>query len=183
MWFDNFSFLHYRGYFVREGKKSSIVVFIFLVLAIVLITIANTKFKDRTEHITELISGRMEEMSVPKALQGRHYQVSNMLKEWRYPFWGHGMGSGGSYARSKGFNGVTDANYFKILFETGLAGLLFFIMLMLMTLIHAIKHYRYYMTEIVIICFVLVSMLGANSLTLFLPLYSTFLVCNRNGME
>lgn len=178
----------FRGYFTLNIKKSSFIGIAFVFVSIAIIAYVYTKYFDRAEHIKELLIDRMEEMSLSKALQGRDFQVSNMMNEWRFPIFGHGMGSGGAYARSLGYNGVTDANYFKIIFETGMLGLAFFITIILMTLFRAIKYLKYYLTELIIICFILVSMLGANALTLsylyILPFwYSVGMVWNKHYLN
>jgi|GEM_PF-3201933 len=177
-----------RGYFTYNLKKSSFIGIAFVLVSIAITAYVYTKYFDRAEHIKELLIDRMEEMSISKALQGRDFQVSNMMNEWRFPILGHGMGSGGAYARSLGYNGVTDANYYKILFETGLIGILLFFIIIIMTLFRAIKYLKYYLTELIIICFILVSMLGANALTLsylyILPFwYSVGMVWNKHYLN
>jgi hypothetical protein len=159
-------FYLFRGLLYGKSKKSIYILVIFSIMFICLFVVILTNFRERTEQVIDLVFGRLEELSFSKALQGRDFQIRTLMSDWEYPLFGHGMGSGGSIARSYGFNAVTDANYIKILFETGIFGSLFFISIVIMTLIRGARHLIHYLTEMIIICFILISMLGANSLTL-----------------
>lgn len=76
------------------------------------------------------------------------------------------MGAGGSSAGMFGLPHVNDANYYKLLYESGLVGSTWFFIIIIMTLIRAFINIKYLIIELVIICYVLSAMVGSNSLTL-----------------
>ena len=85
----------------------------------------------------------------------------------KYYAFGHGIGSVGAEARKLGFYGLTDSNYIKIFFETGLCGSLGFILVMMSTVARAFSYIKYYICELSIVLFILVAMPISNSLCLY----------------
>lgn len=159
-----FFYMIYDLLFGRSGNTKKIL-FICSIILIVIIYVSFIYFPEQIELIINLISERFEDLSIGKALKGREFQVNRLMENWNSPIVGHGLGAGGAIARLKGFPGVTDQNYIKILYENGLMGFLVFLLLILKTMIRAIIHYKYLAIEIVIISFVMVAMLGSNTLS------------------
>lgn len=157
------SFIIYDIFISKKGKSLRII----LVISVILIT-AVAYFicsnREQFELVSSLMSNRMEEMSIGKALKGRENQIDNLMSTWNWVIIGHGLGSGGAISLLGGYPGVTDQNYIKILYENGLLGMLLFMIIIIKTLIKAIKKYRYYTIELVIIVFVMIAMLGSNTL-------------------
>lgn len=157
------AFVIYDIFISRKGKSLRII----LVIILILVTVG-TYFVysngEQFELVSSLMSNRIEEMSISKALKGRENQVENLMSTWNWIIIGHGLGSGGAISLLGGYSGVTDQNYIKILYENGLLGMLLFMIIIIKTLIKAIKKYRYYTIELVIIAFVMVAMLGSNTL-------------------
>lgn len=145
-------------------------------------------YGDRLDSLLEMVTGRLSDLSVGKLAQGRDSQYATLMSTWDYIIFGHGLGSGGSSAVSRGYPGVTDLQYIKILFETGLFGLTFFLVIALTTLARSIKYLKYYLIEAGIIGFVLIAMTGGNTLSLgylyILPFwYSMGMVWNNNYLN
>lgn len=149
----------------RKTKRSLIIVNIIVIL-IISISSAVLLLTDRGEQIQLLINERIENMSVSQAIKDRSVQHDLIYKYWSMPITGHGAGAGGATAYNEGYHGVTDAGYYELLYENGIAGTLLFLIIIGSTLLRCTKHLRYYFTEFVVICFVLIAMLGSNTLTL-----------------
>ena len=118
------------------------------------------------DQITELLTERSEGMSVSKAWEERSYQTDLITKHWHLPLFGHGVGSGGAMAGELKYPHVNDAGYLELLYEYGIVGALIFVILIAKTLIRGIHYMSYYLTELVIVGFVLLAMVGSNTLTL-----------------
>jgi len=188
-----YSVLLLSFYFVRGLKRqqggASLKMLLFLTLfTVVAFMYLGASYGDRLDSLLEMVTERLSDLSIGKLAQGRDTQLSTLMSTWDYVIFGHGLGSGGSSAVSRGFPGVTDLQYIKILFETGLLGLLFFLVLVLSTLIRSIKFLRYYLIEAGIIGFVLIAMIGGNTLSLgylyILPFwYAMGMVWNKNYLN
>ena len=96
-----------------------------------------------------------------------------LSKQSNYIF-GHGYGSGGNVANGMGLPSVTDAEYFKLFYETGIIGFCFFIVLVIKTLLRIKANKRIYMFEFFIIFFYLVAMLVADPLSLSAMMSNVF---------
>lgn len=121
----------------------------------------------RLESIFGMVSERVEDnMSLNKALEERKF-TQDLLASMRYYLFGHGLGSGGVIVRSYGFIGVADMQYVKMFFENGIMGFILFVGIIFRFLKRGIKYIDYYLTEVAIVLFVLVAMLGSNSLSLY----------------
>ena len=121
---------------------------------------------DRFNDVLTMVSERVEDMSVSNAMKERK-QIKEVMSSWDNIIFGQGIGSGGPSARAAGYYGITDQNYVKLLYETGLMGCLYLLLIFASTLIRAIKFYKYYLTELMIVVFVLIAMLGSNSLVIY----------------
>lgn len=159
-------FYVFYGILKRGGKQTSKILFWMLLSFLLIGTVVILKFGDRVEQLQELLGGRMDNMSMSKALSERDYQLELITKHWTMPLFGHGAGSGGAFAGSLRYPHVSDAAYLEFLYEYGVVGSLFFILIIVNTLKRGIKHLRYYTTELMIITFVLAAMLGSNTLTM-----------------
>ena len=121
---------------------------------------------ERYQDVFSMVSNRIEDMSVGNALKERK-QIQEVMSTWDNIIFGQGIGSGGAAARAAGYYGITDQNYVKLLYETGIFGCIFLAYILGLTFFRGIKYYRFYLTEIMIITFILVAMLGSNSLVIY----------------
>lgn len=142
---------------------------------------------ERYSDVFSMVSERVEDMSVGNALKERK-QIHEVMATWNNIVFGQGIGSGGATARAAGYYGITDQNYVKLLYETGIFGCLFLAYILGITLIRGIKYYRYYLTELMIITFILIAMLGSNSLVIYytytiLFWYAVGRIWNRNYLQ
>lgn len=121
---------------------------------------------DRFQDVYTMVSERVEDMSVSNALKERK-QIHQVMSSWDNIITGQGIGSGGATARAAGFYGITDQNYIKLLYETGVLGCLYLSLILWLTILRGVKYYKYYLTEMMIIVFILIAMLGSNSLVIY----------------
>ena len=128
---------------------------------------------DRFETLFDMLSERYEDMSVSNAMKERK-QIAEVFSSWDNVITGEGIGSGGAAARRAGFYGITDQNYAKLLYETGFLGCVLYAFFMLTSLFRAMKYYRYYLTELFIMFFISIAMLGSNSLVIYYMYIVTF---------
>ncbi len=132
------------------------------IIAVLVYGATNERYQD----VFSMVSERIEDMSVGNALKERK-QIREVMSTWDNFIFGQGIGSGGAAARSAGFYGITDQNYVKLLYETGIFGFIFLAFILGITLIRGLKYYQYYLTEVMIIAFILIAMLGSNSLVIY----------------
>lgn len=117
--------------------------------------------------LREKLLERFLKMSYESAMEGsRTTQQEKVLDSWQNVFFGDGTGSKGAQARIEGLPAITDGGYVKMLVENGILGISLFAMIMLLTLRRGLKNLRYYITELLIIGYMLASLLGANSLAM-----------------
>lgn len=122
---------------------------------------------DRVEDIIALVTNRVDDnMSLDTALKERKY-TDQVMASMRFFFFGHGLGAGGVGARAYGYPGISDMQYIKMFYENGIVGAFLFIAIIIQVLRRGIKYIRYYLTEVAIIVFILVAMLGSNSLSIY----------------
>lgn len=181
-------FYIFWGVFKKGKAQSSKLVLVIFLSVIVAGTLVMTKFGDRAEQITELLNDRSENMSASSAFSERTNQFENAMSNWTMPIFGHGAGAGGAVAGAHGLPHVNDGGWVEFLFEYGIVGSLIFVVFLLSTIRRGLKYLRYYMTELGIIAFVLVAMLGSNTLTLgymiIVPFwYSIGRIWNRSNYE
>lgn len=122
---------------------------------------------DRLDDLLGMLTERVDDnMSLNKALSERKF-TKELMDSMQFFIFGHGLGSGGGSVRAYGFPGITDMQYIKMFFENGIVGAVLFIGIMVRALRRGIKDIQYYMTEVSIILFILVAMLGSNSLSIY----------------
>lgn len=78
---------------------------------------------------------------------------------------GSGYGTGGNYANNLGLPSVTDAEYFKLIYETGIIGFILFVLIILNTYLRIFQFQSKYKFEFFIVSFYLSAMLIANPLS------------------
>ena len=149
-----------KGY----GRTSFRIIFVFSLLLLFVIVYAYSHFADRMDMFKLLLSGRMENMSFSKAMGERNYQMDLLKYHWDSPILGMGAGSGESIARSLGFPGVSDCSYIALLYDTGIVGGFLFLAIMLKSILRGLHFLKYYLVELGIMFFVLVAMIGSNTI-------------------
>lgn len=164
----SFTLLFYLlyGNFKKHGGKSLKLTLTLGLIAILVVSLALTLFQDRVGQLTELLTERSEGMSVSKAWAERSYQTDLITKHWHMPIFGHGIGAGGAMAGQLRYPHVNDAGWLELLYEYGLVGTFIFLLLIVQSLLRGVRLMRYYLTELVIVAFVLLAMVGSNTLTL-----------------
>lgn len=150
------------------ARKKNRFIIIAIIAGLVIIPIAQPEILDRVNDIKEGVFDRTggDNMSVSGALKERKF-TAELIHSMKYYIFGHGAGSGGAVARRLGYVSVTDMNYVKMFYETGIVGCMFFAYIIIITLLRGLKYYRYMATELGIILFILVAMLGSNSLVIY----------------
>jgi hypothetical protein len=141
----------------------AVIAFFAFVLAIFVFLSDNEYFSFLKENLTE----RLSDMSFENAMEGsRNAQKEKVLESWQDIIFGDGTSSKGAQARIDELPAITDGGYVKMLVENGIVGVSIFAMIILITIRKCLANLRYYMVELLIIGYVLVSMLGANSLAM-----------------
>lgn len=148
------------------GKKVFKIVGIIVAGCILLYFLFDT-VQERLDSIGEMIGARTEDMSFSSAYNERQELSDKLMKQWAFPLFGHGIGSGGPTARFLGYGGVTDAAYTKLLFENGIIGTVLFMGLAFISILRGIEYLKYYIAEVSVICFILIAMAGSN--TIYMP--------------
>ncbi len=168
MVFSVFLLLFYfvRGFLYGRGKVTGKLLFYTLLVAALAVLFISSKYGDRIDSLKEMVFGRVKEITLEDVTYGRDNQLLTLMSTWEYYILGHGLGSGGSVAVAYGYPGVTDLQYIKTLFETGIVGLLFFLFIIFSTFFRAIRNIKYYMIEVGIIGFIMLAMIGGNTLSL-----------------
>ena len=122
---------------------------------------------DNMELLIEKVLGRLKEMTFSQAMEGsRTEQAARLLRDFHSLFVGEGLGSASPVAAYFGFSCIADGAYVKLLFETGIIGLSFFIYIAIITIVRGLKKFSYLFIDLFVICFTLVAMTGSNTLTM-----------------
>lgn len=161
-----FIFYIYYGYRKNRRKAVNKLVLLIACSIILLIQIIGYYFGDRIEHLLLLLTDRMDNMSLSKAMGERDQQINLLKYHWINPVFGNGIGSGGSIARSMGYHGVSDASYIEILYEVGIIGFIIFSLIILKSIFRGLKYFKFYLKELVIVGFSLVACIGSNTLSM-----------------
>lgn len=156
--------LTYFIYSVIKGKKMFIKLigwqFVFMIIIVFFVIDV-----DVLERIYEVLVERLSR-GADSALEERTFTWYQLLEKQSNFVTGHGFGTAGHAAYYLGYTAVTDGEFFKMLYETGLIGLLLFFSLVLMTLYRGVKYFQYFSIELPIILFFFIAMVGANPFTL-----------------
>jgi hypothetical protein len=144
-------------------------IFKYACISIVFATIAILFVNDNTlnsfsDYGTKVAERFINEKSYSEDFSHRRQAI---LDNMQYYAFGHGIGSGGSEARRLGFGGVTDCNFVKMFFETGICGSFAFALLIASTFIRAIPNTKYFACEMSIILYILIAMPFSNSLCMY----------------
>ena len=160
-------FLVFIAYELIKGKTSVVFKILFAgILFVIIASLISETVRERLFSLQEMLMRRTEDMSFSGAYKERQIQSDGLMVQWSFPFFGHGLGSGGITSRFMGYGGVTDAAYTKLLFENGIIGMILFITLLLSSSLRAFKYFRYYVVELSILCFIALAMTGSNTLSL-----------------
>ncbi len=158
-----FAFFNYK----THRHKTNIYFFLICVLSITVLLLFTNSLNERFESILGMLTERVDDnMSLNKALNERKF-TKEVMSSMQFFIFGHGLGSGGGSVRAYGFPGINDMQYIKMFFENGVVGAILFISIITRTLYRGFKYIRYYLTELAIIMFILVAMLGSNSLSIY----------------
>lgn len=148
------------------GRKLSL--FALLILGLLMVYVFRNDIFSQ-EQIAYL-DRRMNSISIKKMLGERSTQWNAALLTFLdYPF-GLGIGAAGHKAVPYGLSIVNDGNWIRVLVETGVIGIITFVVLNLMAVVRLIKGKKYYLT-ILILTFCLAA-IGSNVFDLY---YSSFI--------
>lgn len=140
-----------------------------LILAIIGFVFAYLFIKSNAERFADialLLQDRSEKMSFFTAFEERRDKVFSVFSVWDNVIFGDGVGVYSHEAFRKGLISVNDNGWIKLLVENGIIGLLLFISIVVTSLRKALKNMTNYHTEIIIIIFYLVAMIGSDSLSM-----------------
>lgn len=147
----------------REGFKTIIIYLIFgvLIAGMILFFVDHYMSAGLLKHLQIRLSGfNFDSMST-----GRLEQASKAMSLFlRYPF-GFGLGAAGNKASTYHMQVVPDGNWMRILVETGIIGIISFVIINVKALYKGIKHKYYYMTIIIVLF--LAHSIGSNVLDFY----------------
>mgnify|MGYP003209222538 CR=1 FL=1 len=170
-------FIFYIFYGVKRNDRTSL----YLVLGVLLLYSVGVGFSfldERVSIITEMLTGRMENMSFSGAMSERTGQYSRAYSEiLSYLITGKGLGAGGHSASLAGSVGIHDGEYLHLLLEFGLMGAVLFIPFMIRTIYRSIKNFKYLSIETCIVVYILLSGIGENVLSQSYFIGSIFWYC------
>lgn len=159
--------LVYLGFELFKGKGKQIILIIFSFLIVVFVSsLVSETINERLIALQDMLTNRTEDMSFSSAYNERQGFSNKLMSQWRFPIFGHGLGSGGPTSRFLGYGGVTDAAYTKLLFENGIVGMALFAILMITSLLRGLRYFKYYIVELSVACFIALAMTGSNTLSL-----------------
>lgn len=155
--------LYFFVFLGKNNRKSTIVV---LVLLAALIFILPT-YVERFDDLVGLVTGRVENMSFETAfVDERQDKVTQVFSVWGNPIFGDGVGVYSHAAFYAGYVSVNDCAWIKLLVENGVVGVLLFLAIVGKSLIRGFKLRKHYYTELFIIVFYMVAMIGSDSLSM-----------------
>ena len=159
--------LGFLGFEFFKGKGKQIFLIILSVLFVIFVSsLVSETIYERLIALQDMLTNRTEDMSFSSAYNERQGLSNKLMSQWRFPIFGHGLGSGGPTSRFLGYGGVTDAAYTKLLFENGIVGMALFAVLMITSILRGFSYFRYYIVELSIACFIALAMTGSNTLSL-----------------
>ena len=149
------------GRFNKNSKNASVRLSVSIVIGvIVIITLAN-HFADYFS--AEGVLGRLSEESRDRMVGSRSNTWLNAIMNQRNFIFGHGLGGGGHLAQSIGITPtVRDGSYFVILLETGIFSIMFFLFILVSSLIRGYKKAKNNFIDFCILIFCCFSLIGAN---------------------
>lgn len=154
-------FLYYL--FNRKGKNKGNLRYIlctFFILGFIAVALG-------TSEVVEKVLFRFTQMGASDAFEvegSRTEQIQTTLASWENYVTGNGLGTASSRARLMGYPGISDGNYIKLLVEEGVVGFSIFMILMVSTLIRALKNFKYLSMECCVLGALMFTMLGSGSL-------------------
>ena len=159
--------LGFIGFESIKGKGKQFFLIILGALCVTFVSsLVSETINERLIALQDMLTNRTEDMSFSSAYNERQGLSNKLMSQWRFPIFGHGLGSGGPTSRFLGYGGVTDAAYTKLLFENGIVGMTFFAILMITSVLRGFKYFKYYFVELSISCFIALAMSGSNTLSL-----------------
>lgn len=143
---------------MKTKYKVYAITFILIIVAAFIYLVEHSEF---LSEIINVFSNKLEGTS-----SSSRYDTGFLLlsHQTNYIF-GHGYGTGGNVANSLGFPSVTDCEYFKLFYETGIIGFCYFVVIIFNFYRLAIKKTEKYRLEIVIVTFYLLAMNIADPLS------------------
>lgn len=163
----------FSGY-LKAGKSLKFLLIVFLLIFFVLPYMLE-QFGSRFSILQDQLFGRLDLFSFSQAMsEGRDSQYDLVLENWKNIPFGSGLGSASGAALSFGFPGVTDGEYFRILVETGVIGLLIFAYICISTLFHSFSYRLSLLAETLVVIYFLLACFGSNALSImhiFAPMF------------
>lgn len=174
-------YFNYRTHHYRDNIK------LFYIATLIMLTflISNPDLGERLGDVIGMVTNRVDDnMSLSTALSERKF-THEVMSSMQFFLFGHGLGAGGVGVRKYGFPGISDMQYVKMFYENGIIGAVLFIGIINRAIIRGFKKIKLYMTEIAIILFILLAMLGSNSLSIYYMIvypfwYAIGKTCNIN---
>ena len=168
-----FAFLSVPFFLFFLDKRGRYAILTAVILIAIIYFFGEMALTGHFSNISEMVSERIEKMSFSEAYGERRDLVNRVFPVWSNTILGDGVGVYSHTAHYAGYISVNDNAYIKLLVENGVVGLLLYSVIIISTLIKAFKNSRLYCSEILIILFFSVAMIGSDSLSM-VSFYSIF---------
>lgn len=187
MVYSAFVVLFFAFYGLRHGQRTMLPV---LGLVTLLSVVLVLQFVDssRLSVIDDLLTERFHRLDFNDAMSARTGQYERTFHAWNNYLLGDGMGSHSGVALMYKRAVVTDGEYYRILYENGILGLLLFVAFLFTVFTNALKYMKYYWLELLSVGFFLAAGIGSNSLSMlfyYTPVFWFCMgrLCNKGYLE
>lgn len=175
--------LLYFAYFSKNGKMLVSILAVFTIIVGLFLLRGDA---ERISIIQDLLADRAENMSFSSAFGQRQNAVFRVFPLWSDYIFGDGVGFYSHAAFYSGYISVNDCGWIKLLVENGVLGVLFFLIIIVKSLLRGLK-LKFY-SESLVILFYMLAMVGSDSLSMDIShslffWYSIGYIWNKNVLQ
>lgn len=156
-------FFLFLSIYKRNYQSTKLVFFLIIMILLVGLIIVKMLTEDQMLFLTDKYVALFDDSNKASFIKQRADIFSDFNK-YEITFFGDGLGMYSHMAYRLFHKGITDQQYLKMIYETGLFGFISRMLLIVWILYHGVKNIKRYYFEVGIIIFFLFTMFGANSL-------------------
>lgn len=159
------SFYFAYGFIKKKRNRNLVRGILIAMVGIILLVFIRLSTLEYGSFVLERMGDRLTMESASELTEGsRIVQTQNVLDSWENVFLGDGLGSHGGAARAEGKSGITDEDWIRVLVEFGVVGFVGLIVAFAMTINRAFKRRKFFMAELTIVVYGVVSMFVADTM-------------------
>lgn len=154
------------GYIKKNKNRHLVRAIIIAIVAVVVVAFIQISSSEYGALIIERMEGRLTLDAVDQLTSegSRIEQTEVAFSAWKNKVFGDGMGSRGGAARADLRPGITDDDWIRVLVEFGVVGMILILTVFSMSIRKAFQRRRYFLAELSIILYGVISMLVADTL-------------------